>query len=101
MNRSLQEYVRCILKGNDTRYTEWSTDVKLFPLTYNSQVTTTLGLSPNEMVFNQKPRKPILFTPNSSKNAQGYCQPTKESICYNLPLYTHDEDHFHHPRTLK
>ena len=44
MNRSLQENLRCIIYGNDTRYTEWSTDVKLFPLSYNSQLTTTLGL---------------------------------------------------------
>ena len=101
MNRPLQEYLRCIRNGNDTRYTEWSTDVKLFPLSYNSQITTTLGLSPYEMVFNQKPWKPILFTANSSKNTQGYCQPTKDSICYNLPLHTHNEDHFHHPQILK
>ena len=32
------------------------------------------------------------------KNTQGYCQPTKESIYYDLPLHTHDEDHFHHPQ---
>ena len=44
MNRSVQEYHRCIINGNDTRYAEWSTDVKLFPLSYNSQITTTLGL---------------------------------------------------------
>ena len=95
------EYLRCIINGNDKRYTELSTDVKLFPLSYKSQITTTLVLSPYEIVFNQKPRKPILITANSSKNAQGYRQPTKESICYNLPLHTHDEDHFHHPRILK
>ena len=65
MNRSLQEYFRCIINGNGTRYTEWSTDVKLFPLSYNSQITTTLGLSPYEMVFNQKPRKSKMFTANS------------------------------------
>ena len=59
---------------------------------------TTLGLSPYEMVFNQKPRKPIMFTANSQKNGQGYCQPNKDSVCYNLPLHTHDEDHFHHPQ---
>ena len=53
------------------------------------------------MVFNQKPRKPIMFTANSHKNAQGCCQPNKDSICYNLPLHTHDEDHFHHPQILK
>ena len=67
MNRSLQEHLRCIITGNDTRYTEWSTDVKLFPLSYNSQITTTLGMSPYEMVFNQKPRKPIMFTANAHK----------------------------------
>ena len=101
MNRSLQEYLRCIINGNDTKYTEWSTDVKLFPLAYNSQITTTLGMSPYEMVFNQKPRKPIMFTANAHKNAQGHCTPAKDSICYNLPLHTHDDDHFHHPQILK
>ena len=101
MNRSLQEYLRCIINGIDTRYTEWATDVKLFPLSYNSQIATTLGMSPYEMVFNQKPRKPIMFTANASKNTQGYCQPIKDSICYNLPLHTYDEDHFNHPHFLK
>ena len=28
-------------------------------------------------------------------------KPNKDSICYNLPLHTHDEDHFHHPQILK
>ena len=101
MNRSLQEYLIYIINGNDTRYTEWSTDVKLFPLSYNSQVTTTLGISPYEMVFNQNSRQPIMFTANAHKKAQGYCQPNKDSVCYNLPPHTHDEDHFHHPQILK
>ena len=80
MNRSLQEYLRCIINGNDTRYTEWSADVKLFPLSYNSQITTTLGMSPYEMVFIQKQRKPIMFTANAHKNAQGHRKPNKDSI---------------------
>ena len=58
-------------------------------------------MSPYEMVFNQKPRKPIMFTANAHKNTQGHCQPNKDSKCYNLPLHTHDEDHFHHPQILK
>ena len=57
MNRSLQKNIRCIINGNNTRYTEWSTDVKLFPLSYSSQITRTLGMSPYEMVFNQKTTK--------------------------------------------
>ena len=58
-------------------------------------------MSPYEMVFNQKPRKPIIVTANAHKNAQGYCQPNKDSIRYNLPLHAHDEDHFHYPQILK
>ena len=42
-----------------------------------------------------------MFTANAHKNAQGYCQPNKNSYCYNLPLHTQDEHHFHHPKILK
>ena len=101
MNRYLLEYLRCIINGKDNKFLGWSTDVKLFSLAYNSQLTTTLGLSPYDIVFNQKQQKPIKFIANSSKNAQGYCQPTKDSNRYNLPLHTHNEHHFHHPQTLK
>ena len=38
MNRSLQEYLRCIINGNDTKYTERSADVQLFSLAYSSQI---------------------------------------------------------------
>ena len=41
MNRSLQEHLRCIIKANDTKCTEWSTDIKLFPLPYNSLIITS------------------------------------------------------------
>ena len=66
-NHSLQKCLRCIKNENDTRYTEWSTDVKLFPLSYSSQITKTLGMSPYEMVFNQKPRKPFMFIANAQE----------------------------------
>ena len=39
MNRSLQEYLRCIINGNDTKYTEWSADVKLFDFHKSRQFT--------------------------------------------------------------
>ena len=42
-----------------------------------------------------------MFTGNAHKNAQDYCQPNKDSVCYNLPSHAHDEDHFHHPQILK
>ena len=49
-------------------------------------------------MINQKPRKPVMLTANAHK---GHCQTNKDSICYNLPLHTHDEDHFQHPQILK
>ena len=52
------------------------------------KIATTLGMSPYERVFNQKPHKPIMFTANAHKYAQSYCQPNKDSSCYNLPLHT-------------
>ena len=59
------------------------------------------GLSPYEIVLNQKPQKPKIFKANSSKHAQRYCQPTKNFFYYNLPPHTHDEIQFHHPQFLK
>ena len=52
------------------------------------------------MVFDQKPRKLMMNTANSSKNAQGYCQSIKDSSCYNLQLHSHDENHFHQRQIL-
>ena len=43
----------------------------------------------------------MMFTENSIKNSQGYCQPTKGSVCYKLPLHAHDEDRFQHPQSLQ
>ena len=65
MNRSLQEYLRGIINGKANKNTEWSTDVKLFTLAYILHITTTLALTPYEMVFNQEPRKLIVFRANS------------------------------------
>ena len=76
MNRSLQEHLQKIINGYDKNYTEWSADVKLSLLAYNFQITTTLGLPLFEMIFEQKPHKPIIFT-------------------------TNDEDQFKDPQTLK
>ena len=98
---SLQECLRCIINGEDNKYINWSTDIKLLPpaAICISQVTTTLGLSSYEIVFNQKPRKLIIFTANFPKKAQSYW--LKDSVCYNVPLHAHDEELFQHPQVLK
>ena len=44
------------------------------------------------MVFDHKPRKLIMITANCSKSAKDYCQNNKNSVYYNRPFQTHDED---------
>ena len=44
MNRLLKEYLRCNINGDFRKNTEWSKDLKFFPLTISSQIATTLGI---------------------------------------------------------
>ena len=69
------------IKRKRQKHTKWSTDVNLFPLAYKSQTTKTFEFSSFDMVFNRKPRKHIMFTANSSEDAQAYCQSNKISNC--------------------
>ena len=57
-NRQLNTFLRTVL---DTQYDIWSQKVKVFPFAFNSQVRTNMNLSPYELVFGQKPKKPIMF----------------------------------------
>ena len=88
MNRSLQEYLRCIINGNDTKYTEWSADVKLFPLAYNSQFTTTLGMSPYEMVLIKSHVNQLCLQQNPIKMHKDIANQIKTQFVITY-LYTH------------
>ena len=76
------------MKRDDKKHTEWSLDVKLFPLAYNYQITTTIKLSPYEKVFHQKSRKSILFTASLSKKHKVIVNQTKVQnvIIYHFTL---------------
>ena len=100
MNCSLHEYLRCIINENDTKYTELSADVKLFPLAYNSQITTTLGMSPYEMVLIKSQVNQLCLQQMPIKMHKVIANQIKTQFVITY-LYTHDEDHFHHPQILK
>ena len=68
---------------------EWSTDVKLFPLAYNSQLTTTLRLSPYEMVFKRKPRKPIMSQQTPQKTHKVLAHQKKNQFFFRIYHYIH------------
>ena len=46
------------------------------------------------------PYPKLLYELHLEPNSSGATNETS-SICYNLPLHTHDEDHFHYPQILK
>ena len=60
-----------------------------------------MNISPHELVFGQKPNKPITFSLASSTNSLGNCKPTKVSPCNFLPNHTHTVHLGHHPQIKK
>ena len=52
-NRIIGQFIRTLL---DEKYHNWSRKAKFFPYAYNTHYQTRLGMSPYEIVFNQKPR---------------------------------------------
>ena len=96
--RQLNTFLRTVLESqNDT----WSHKVKVFPFAFNSQVQTNMNLSPYELVFGQKPKKPIMFNLSSTTDSLGNCKPTKNSPCNSLPSHTHTDHLGHHPQIKK
>ena len=96
-NRIIGQFIRTLL---DEKYHNWSRKAK-FPYAYNIQYQTRLGMSPYEVVFNQKPRKPTKIKLGSTTDEMGNCNPTEKSACNTQPAHTHREKQFSHPETAK
>ena len=73
-NRIIGQFIRKLL---DEKYQNWSRKAKFFPYAYNNQYQTRLGMSPYEVVFNQKPRKPTKKTFNNNRR-NGTLQPNRK-----------------------
>ena len=77
-NRQLNTFLRTVL---DSQYDTWSQKVKVFPFAFISQFRTNINLSPYELVFGQKPEKPIMFNLSSTTDSLGNCKPTENLPC--------------------
>ena len=88
-NRQINTFLRTVL---DSQYDTWPQKEKVFPFAFNSQVRTNMNLSPYELVFGQKPKKPIMFNLHSS---------TENSPCNSLPNHTHTDHLRDHPQIKK
>ena len=66
----------------------WSRKAKFFPYAYNTQYQTRLGMSPYEVVFSQKPRKPTKVKLGTTTDEMGSCNPSDKSACNTEPTHT-------------
>ena len=97
-NRIIGEFIRTLL---DEKYHNWSRKAKFFPYAYNTQYETRLGMSPYEVVFNQKPRKTTKIKLGSTTHEMGNCNPTEKSASNTQPAHTYLEKQFSHPKIAK
>ena len=75
-NRIIGQFFRTLLNEN---YNNWSRKAKFFPYAYNTQYQIRLGVSPYEVVFNQKPRKPTKIKLGTTTDEMGNCNSTETS----------------------
>ena len=97
-NRIIGQFIRTLL---NEKYNNWSRKAKFFPYAYNTQYQTQLGMSPYEVVFSQKPRKPTKIKLGTTTDEMGNCNPSDKSACNTQPTHTHLENHFSHPKIAK
>ena len=96
--RIIGQFIRTLLQE---KYNNWSRKAKCFAYAYNTQYLTRLGMSPYEVVFNQKPRKPTKIKLGTTTDEMGNCNPTETSACNTQPTHTHLEKQFSHPKIAK
>ena len=77
-NRTIGQFIGTLLNEN---YNKWSRKAKFFPNAYNTQYQTRLGMSPHEVVFNQKPRKTTKIKLGTTTDEMGNSKPTETSAC--------------------
>ena len=97
-NRIIGQFIRLLL---NEKYNNWSRKAKFFSYACNTQYQTRLGMSPYEIVFNQKPQKSTKIKLGTTTEEMGNCKPTETSACNTQPTHTHLEKQFSHPKVAK
>ena len=60
-----------------------------------------MNLSPHELVFGHKPKKPIMFNLSSTTDSFENCEPSEDSPCNSFPQHTHADHLCHQPQLKK
>ena len=94
--RIIGQFIRTPDNG---QYNNWSRKAKFFPYAYNTQFQTRLGMSPYEVVFNQKPRKSTQVKLRTTTDKFG--NPSDNSVCKTQPTHIYLENQFNHPKLAK
>ena len=82
-NRNLGTHLRMFL--HDTPK-DWVFQVHMYAFAHNSQPLSELNVSPHEIVFHTKPRIPLIFELNLTRDTSKTCIPR---YCSQLPEHSH------------
>ena len=94
-NRQLNRFLHTVL---DSQYDIWSQKFKSFPFAFNSRVKTKMNLSPYEIGFGQKPKKPKMFNLSSTTDSFGDCKLSPNSPFNSFLDHTYTDHLGHHPQ---
>ena len=82
-NRNLGTHLRMFL--HDTPE-DWAFQVHMYAYAHNSQPLSELNISPHEIVFHTRPRKPLTFDLNLTRDTS---KPCISRYCSQLPEHSH------------
>ena len=97
-NRIIGQFIRRLIDGKNEN---WSRKAKFFPYPYKTKYQRRLGMTPYEVVFNQKPQKPTQDKLRTTTDEHGNCNHSDNTICKTQPTHTHLEQQFNHPKLAK
>ena len=84
-NRNFATHLRMFLQNNPQ---DWAFQVHKYAYTHNSQPLSELNVSAHEIFFHTRPRIPLTFYLNLSRNTSKLCI---SQYCSQLPEHSHYE----------
>ena len=89
MHSHLSRYVRTFISENGKN---WPTLIPQFIFAYNTNINTSTGMSPYEILYGIKPSVPSTFKLGTFRKYNRTCDTQDpESFCYGLPQHTHEK----------
>ena len=89
INQHITSYLRCITGDNTNK---WSNLINQWCFAYNTSTISSLGETPYEIVFGQKPKVPNQFKLGTIRKSNRNCKITNNNMCNRFGNHCHDNN---------